>query len=79
MAATVTTTQVACPADHAPCAGKCGGEVISATWKGSTVTLAPCSFVRAQGWIGDVAAVLWADQMPAEYGVRHTDGLVVFA
>lgn len=79
MAATVTTTQVTCPADHAPCAGKCGGELVTATWKGSHVTLSPCSFVVAQGWRGNVAAVLWSDQMPGEAGVRHADGLVVFA
>lgn len=77
----ITTTRVTCPAAVAPCAGKCGGEAVEATYGAKSVIVEPCSFVLAQGWTGP-GVVLWHNQAlqhlvpvtPA--AVRHTDGLV---
>lgn len=75
------TYSVRCP--QICCAG-CGGQIVQATDLGTTVEVAACDQLLAQGWQGP-ALVLWASQAltmltPASYQppVRHTDGLVVF-
>ena len=75
-----TTASVKCP--ELVCAG-CGGETVTATYRETTVEVAPCDSLRAQGWHGEVAAVLWHSQalellQPATpAALRHRDGLVV--
>lgn len=77
-----TTHQVRCP--EMVCAG-CGGQTVEAVYGDTTVTVAACAPLLAQGWTGP-ALVLWNSQAlelltPASYAgpVQHTDGLVVFA
>lgn len=78
---TTTTTHVACPAAVSSCAGKCGGEVVEATYA-KTVSVSACSFLLSQGWTGP-NVVLWHDQalaylVPAAAApVQHSAGLVV--
>lgn len=77
-----TTTRVVCPASVSSCGGKCGGEVVEATYA-KTVSVSPCSFLLVQGWTG-ANVVLWHDQalahlVPAAVAapVTHSAGLVV--
>lgn len=76
------TSQVICRG--VCCGGKCGGAPVEARYGEVTIELAPCPFLVAQGWRGDVAEVLWLSQgldlTPAgaqAMDVRHADGLVV--
>jgi len=56
-----SSTSVVCPADVSCCAGKCGGEVVTATYGAKSVSVAPCSYLLAQGWTG-ANVVLWHNQ-----------------
>ncbi len=92
MSSTSTTTaQVRCPM-HAQAEARfsCNGEAVTAdfgTFSDTTVSVAPCSSLLAQGW-GDqpqwVGRKSYADLMLTRVGaeadtlVRHRDGLVVF-
>ena len=81
---TTTTQQVICPVGYSPCAGKCGGEAVTATFGPKTVKVSACSFLQAQGWTGP-GMVLFHSQattlVPADAPVilRHRDGLVTFS
>lgn len=73
---------VRCP--QIVCAG-CGGQTVEARDMGTTVQVAACESLKAQGWTGP-ALVLWTSQAlelltPASYEapLQHRDGLVVFA
>jgi hypothetical protein len=81
MAANVSL--VRCP--ELVCAG-CGGEAVAATYRETTVEVAACTPLQAQGWGEGPAVVLWHSQalellVPAATrpAVQHRDGLVVFA
>ena len=65
------------------CGGKCNGEAVEVRYYETTLELAPCSILIAQGWPDDTAEVLplsWgldltpAGRQPRAY--RHADGLV---
>lgn len=57
-----TASLVRCPEQYSCCAGKCGGEAVEARFGRKTVTVAPCSVLRSQGWVGDVNVALWHNQ-----------------
>lgn len=81
--ATITTASVQCPAAVSCCAGKCGGEAVTATYRADSVEVSACSYLLAQGWTG-ANVVLWHNQalqylVPATTAVQHVKGLVVFA
>jgi hypothetical protein len=78
-----TTTQVTCPMHQGMC-----GETVAATgltdFSATTVRVAACSSLKAQGWGKAPQLVLRKSQadrlVPAPAGgLRHRDGLVVFA
>ena len=56
-----TTASVVCPAEVSCCGGRCGGEVVTATYGRKTVKVSACSYLLAQGWTGD-NVVLWHNQ-----------------
>jgi hypothetical protein len=64
---TTQTVSVACPGVN--CGDKCGGEVVQASGIGNrrrkTVTVAPCSVLVAQGWVGKVASA-WSHEQAAD-------------
>lgn len=57
-----TSSSVVCPAQVSCCAGKCGGEVVTATYGRKSVAVAPCSFLLAQGWTASANVVLSHNQ-----------------
>lgn len=71
-----------CPA--VICNGTCGGERVEWTFSVKQVKVAACSALKAQGWTG-VQAVFFPDEAEAHIqrqlgtGLRHRDGLVIFA
>lgn len=78
-----STSLVRCP--QLVCAG-CGGEAVVATYRETTVEVAACQPLQAQGWGTGPAVVLWHSQAldlltlaASREAVSHTDGLVVFA
>lgn len=82
MSATTATRQVTCPMHEGSC-----GEAVEAnfgTFRTTTVKVAPCSSLLAQGWTGP-QMVLRKSEADARLGldapattVRHRDGLVTF-
>ena len=46
-----TKSSVVCPASVSCCAGKCGGESVTASYTAKQVSVSPCSYLLAQGWI----------------------------
>ena len=79
-----TITSVRCPERYSCCAGKCGGETVTASFGKDTVTVSACSYLLAQGWTG-ANVVLWHSQAveletaSQPQALQHTAGLVVFA
>lgn len=80
-----TTSDVRCPG---MCGGRCGGEAVTAdfgTFRATTVRVAPCSYLLAQGWVGpqQVLRKSEADRLEPAGGrpsvIRHRDGLVGFS
>lgn len=81
MAANTTTAfQVTCPMHE----GRCG-ELVEATttFEATTVNVAACQNLLAQGWGNEPQAVLWKSQIdryvPEQSVWQHRDGLVTFA
>ena len=74
------TVQVTCPMHaHEGARFSCNGELVTATLKGATAKVAPCSSLVTQGWDGAqyVGTRTSIDRwLPVQTVVRHRDGLV---
>lgn len=57
-----TTSSVVCPSSVSCCAGKCGGEVVTATYGAKSVSVAPCTYLLGQGWTAKANVVLSHNQ-----------------
>ncbi len=79
------TITVGCPGMCGPTGSPaCGGEEVVAdmgTWADTTVSVAPCSHLVAQGWEGPQVVEFksragYLEPTGTRQVVRHTDGLV---